>query len=168
MVAGACAFLDRDGVINRKPAQGQYIRFWRDFEIIPTIVDWIRLFNAMEMLVIVVTNQRGIARGLMQQAEVDDLHAKMSRELSGRGARIDDIFCCPHEYNTCDCRKPKPGLVLQAARKWHLDLERSLMIGDSEIDAQLAQACNLTFIRVDEGRIVSVSARGIPGPPDHG
>jgi D-glycero-D-manno-heptose 1,7-bisphosphate phosphatase len=168
LVARACAFLDRDGVINRKAPPGQYIQFWHDFEIIPTIADWIRLFNTMGMLVIVVTNQRGIARGLVQQAEVDDLHERMSKELSSRKARIDDICCCPHEYNTCDCRKPKPGLVLQAVRKWHIDLERSFLIGDSDIDAQLAQACDLPFIRVDEGRIVNVSARGIPGPPLHG
>ena len=163
-----CAFLDRDGVINRKPPQGEYIRAWKDFEIIPPIVDWIRLFNTMGHLVVVVTNQRGIARGLMQQPEIDELHERMLQELSRLGARVDDVFCCPHEYNTCDCRKPKPGLVLQASRKWNIDMARSILIGDSGIDAELAQACNLPFIRVNEGRIVSTSPRGMPDRPDNG
>jgi D-glycero-D-manno-heptose 1,7-bisphosphate phosphatase len=135
---------------------------WQDFEIIPSIVDWIRLFNTMGLLVVVVTNQRGVARGLAKQAEIDALHGRMLRELSRRGARVDDIFCCPHEHNTCDCRKPKPGLVLQAVRKWHIDLKRSFLIGDSEIDAELAQACNVSFIRVDEGRIVDATPHGAP------
>jgi len=154
LVARACVFLDRDGVINRKPPAGEYICSWQDFVIIPSAVDWIRLFNALDLIVIVVTNQRGVALGLMQQADVDEIHDKMVHELSRRGARIDDVLCCPHEKNTCECRKPNPGLVLQACRKWNLDLARSILIGDSDIDRKLAENCGIRFILVSEGRIV--------------
>jgi D-glycero-D-manno-heptose 1,7-bisphosphate phosphatase len=154
LVGWAYAFLDRDGVIKRNAPRGDYIRCWTEFEFIPAIVDWIRLFNAM---VIVVSNQRGVGRRLTLQSEIDDLHARMLRELNSRDAHIIDVFCCPHEYNPCDCRKPKPGLVLQAVREWNIDLERSILIGDSEIDSELAQVFGLAFIRVAERRIVTAS-----------
>jgi D-glycero-D-manno-heptose 1,7-bisphosphate phosphatase len=147
-------FLDRDGVINRKPPPGEYIRSWCEFVIIPAVVDWIRLFNALGLLVVVVTNQRGVALGRMAQADVDEIHTRMVEELSQRGARIDDVFCCPHGENVCDCRKPKPGMVLQACRKWNLDLSRSILLGDSDRDRQLAANCDIRYLAVCEGRIL--------------
>ncbi|PYT13438.1 MAG: hypothetical protein DMG59_20455 [Acidobacteria bacterium] len=150
-----CVFLDRDGVINEKAPPGEYIRNWKEFRFLPNVSDWIRIFNALGYLVIVVTNQRGIARGMVSQADTDELHSKMVRELSERGARIDDIFLCPHEEDTCNCRKPRPGLVLQAREKWDIDLGRSLMIGDSARDEALAAACGIRFLRADgAGRLV--------------
>ena len=154
MVARGCVFLDRDGVLNRKPPAGEYIRSWQHFTLVPAAVEWIRLFNAMGLLVIIVTNQRGVALGLMQQADVDEIHDRMIQEFQQRGARIDDVFCCPHPENACECRKPKPGLVLQACRKWNLDLTRSILIGDSDIDRKLAENCGMPFVLVSEGRIV--------------
>lgn len=144
-------FLDRDGVINSKPAPHDYIRSWGQFELIPAIADWIRLFNALELLVIVITNQRGVARGLVSAAALDDIHTRMKQTLEEQGARIDDIFCCPHEENTCECRKPKPGLILAAQRKWGIDLERSLYLGDSDDDRLLAESCGIPFLRVENG-----------------
>jgi len=144
-----CLFLDRDGVINEKAPPHDYIRSWSQFRFLPNIADWIRIFNALDYLVIVVTNQRGVARGVMSREAVDVIHANMVRELARAGARIDDVFVCPHETDTCDCRKPKPGLVVQAKAKWDIDLERSLMIGDSDDDEDLAQACGLRFLRAD-------------------
>jgi histidinol phosphatase-like enzyme len=84
-------------VINVKPKPGEYIRTWEEFQLIPEVVDWIRSFNALELPVIVVTNQRGVARGLMKQADLDRTHEGMRGELERVGARIDDIFCCVHE-----------------------------------------------------------------------
>jgi histidinol-phosphate phosphatase family protein len=149
-----CAFLDRDGVINVKPTEGEYVRSWSEFRLIPETVDWIRLFNALDLLVIVVTNQRGVARGLMPQRELDAIHSKMVDELAQRGARVDDVFCCPHEKDACDCRKPKPGLVLAAQEKWRIDLARSIMIGDSQSDEELAARCGMRFVGVAEGRLL--------------
>jgi D-glycero-D-manno-heptose 1,7-bisphosphate phosphatase len=148
-----CVFLDRDGVINVAPPSGEYVLHWEQFRLIPEIVDWIRLFNVLGYLVIVVTNQRCIGRGMVTQAEVDELHGTLRAELGRVGARIDDVFVCPHGDGECDCRKPQPGMIRQAAAKWNIDLSRSLMIGDSWRDQELARNAGVAFIAVSEGRI---------------
>jgi histidinol-phosphate phosphatase family protein len=151
-----CVFFDRDGVINWKAAPGEYIRSWEECRLIPAAVDWIRLFNALDLLVIVVTNQRGVARGIMSLDDVDRIHREMRAELARRGAHIDDVYCCVHEKNACDCRKPRPGLVREAARKWDIDIPHSILIGDSENDRELARICGMRFVEVDEGKIQAV------------
>ena len=90
----------------------------------------------------------------MQQADLDRIHARMIQELEERGARIDDVLCLPHAEDSCDCRKPKPGLVLQACRKWDLDLSRSLLLGDSDRDRQLAANCGIRYLAVSEGKLL--------------
>jgi D-glycero-D-manno-heptose 1,7-bisphosphate phosphatase len=147
-------FLDRDGVINEKAPDGEYVESWSRFRFLPNVTDWIRLFNALDQLVIVVTNQRGIARGRMTEADLAEIHEKMRSVLAQRGARIDDIFYCPHEEGACDCRKPRPGLVRLATQKWDIDLSRSLLIGDSERDMELARVCGLRFLRAAAGRLI--------------
>jgi len=149
-----CVFLDRDGVINVQAAQGEYIRNWSEFRFLPNIGDWIRLFNALDLLVIVITNQRGIALGRMSLDDLRHIHGNMVRELATRGARIDDVFYCPHGFDECDCRKPKPGLVCKARDKWNIDLSESLLIGDSDADAELAERCGLRFLRASNGALV--------------
>jgi D-glycero-D-manno-heptose 1,7-bisphosphate phosphatase len=148
-----CVFLDRDGVINQKAAPHEYIRKWSEFRFLPNIADWIRLFNALDFLVIVVTNQRGIARGMMTRESVDDIHVRMIAELAAQGARIDDVFMCPHQEDACECRKPRPGMVMKAQAKWNIDLAASLMVGDSDSDAMLAAACGMRFLRASDGKL---------------
>jgi D-glycero-D-manno-heptose 1,7-bisphosphate phosphatase len=149
-----CVFLDRDGVINQKAPPHEYIREWSEFRFLPNIADWIRIFNALDFRVIVITNQRGIARGMMTREAVDEIHRNMIAELGARGAHIDDLFVCPHHENQCECRKPKPGMVLQAQARWDIDLGGSLLIGDSDDDEALAAACGLRFLRVHQGRLI--------------
>jgi histidinol-phosphate phosphatase family protein len=150
-----CVFLDRDGVVNYKPKAGEYVRSWEEFQLIPAVADWIRLFNALDLLVIVVTNQRGVALGLMTPEELTRIHKNMQDRLLDLDARIDDVYCCPHDEGVCDCRKPRPGLVLEAARKWGVDLGQSILIGDSLSDQELAQRCGMRFVAVAEGRVVN-------------
>ncbi|HYL77039.1 MAG TPA: HAD family hydrolase [Bryobacteraceae bacterium] len=152
-MSARCVFLDRDGVVNEKPQPGDYIRSQNEFRLLPNVADWIRLFNALGFLVIVVTNQRGIARGFYSEQELALIHKKMLAILEQRGARVDDIFYCPHEIDTCDCRKPKPGMIHAARDKWDIDIRRSLFLGDSDSDAELAAACGMPFLRVVEGRL---------------
>ncbi len=147
-----CVFLDRDGVINVK-IEGGYVRNWSEFRFLPNIADWIRLFNALDLLVIVVTNQRGVALGRMTEADLAGIHDRMIAELAAQGARIDDVFACPHHSGVCECRKPKPGMVFQARDKWAIDLAGSLMIGDSDSDEQMAAAAGLRFLRAVDGRL---------------
>jgi len=153
-----CLFLDRDGVINAAPPKGEYIRSWEEFQILPEVVSWIRLFKAAGYLVIVLTNQRGISLGLYGEADLQAMHEKMRAALEAEGAIIDDIFYCPHAEGVCDCRKPLPGMVDQAQRKWGIDLPGSLLIGDSERDRLLAERCRIPFALVKDGRV----ARTIP------
>jgi histidinol-phosphate phosphatase family protein len=150
-----CLFLDRDGVVNAAPPAGEYIRRWDEFHLLPEVVSWIRLFKAAGFLAIVVTNQRGIALGQYSAADLEALHEKMRGELADRGAILDDIFYCPHAEGACDCRKPLPGMVLQAQRKWNIDLSASLLIGDGERDRLLAERCGIPFALVRDGRVVS-------------
>ena len=155
-----CVFLDRDGVINVKQPDGEYVRSWDQFEWIPQTIDWIQLFNRLGFLVVVVTNQRGVARGLMTLEAVNEIHRRMVEELAGRGATIDDVFVCPHATDSCPCRKPLPGMVYAARDKWNIDLAHSLMIGDSESDRQLAENCQMPFVAVCDGQIVETIAGG--------
>ena len=150
-----CVFMDRDGVINQKAKPGEYIRTWEEFKLIPAAVDWIRLFNALDLLVIVITNQRGVALGQMTIEELGLIHENMRKTLMGMGAHIDDVFSCPHAIGTCNCRKPKPGLALEAVRKWNISIADSIMIGDSPADREFAITCGLRFIPVSQGHVAS-------------
>ncbi|SRR5581483_5514184 len=149
-----CLFLDRDGVINAAPPEGEYIRTWAEFRLLPEVVSWIQLFKAAGYLVIVVTNQRGIALGRYSHEDLQSLHDRMRAELATQGAFIDAILYCPHAENTCDCRKPRPGMIFNAQKMFDIDLPASLLIGDSERDRQLAQRCGIPFALVRDGRVI--------------
>jgi D-glycero-D-manno-heptose 1,7-bisphosphate phosphatase len=130
-------FLDRDGVINRKVPEGQYVTCWEAFLILPGVVESIALLNQTGFRVIVATNQRCIAKGLMTTAQLEAMHQRMSEFLARRGARIDAIYYCPHEMEpVCRCRKPAPGMLLDAARDHGIDMPASWMIGDSDSDIE--------------------------------
>ena len=149
-----CVFLHRDGVINQKPLEGEYIRTWKEFRFLPGIAGWIQMFNALGLLVVVVTNQRGVARGLIREEDLEEIHSNMILELMQAGAHVDDVFCCPHEEGTCECRKPNPGMVMAAGKKWNIDIPGSVLIGDSDRDRKLAHRCGMSFVLVEEGKIV--------------
>jgi histidinol-phosphate phosphatase family protein len=151
-VSRRCVFLDRDGVINVKPPEGQYVRRWEEFHFLPGVADWVRLLNALDFLVVVVTNQRGVARGLLRLEDLREVHRRMVEALAREGARVDDVLFCPHERDSCACRKPLPGLVHAAQQRWDIDLRASLLIGDSDCDRQLAAACGMRFLRAEKGQ----------------
>lgn len=150
-------FLDRDGTINK------YVGFLSNpeqFELIPGVAEAVKMINKSGYLAIVVTNQPVIARGECTWEELRAIHDKMETELGKDGAFIDAIYVCPHhpdngfdgerpEYKKdCDCRKPKPGLMLQAARDLNIDLSLSYMIGDSERDIEAGRnaGCRDSFL----------------------
>ena len=106
-------FLDRDGVINRQ-LPDDYVKTWREFEFLPRAKEALRLLTEAGLRLVIVTNQRGIARGLMTEADLQDIHTRMLAELSDAGAQIAAIYCCPHDHGQCRCRKPQPGMLRQA------------------------------------------------------
>ena len=141
-------FLDRDGVIN---ADIGYLWRREDFVWIPGAPAAIRLFNERGRPVVVVTNQSGVARGYYTEQDVESLHRWMNAELNRQGARIDAVYFCPHhpdgaipEYTrVCDCRKPQPGMLLQAMEDWRADPAKSVLIGDKESDVAAAAAAGI-------------------------
>ncbi len=130
-------FIDRDGTIAKDVP---YCSRPEDFELLPGAAAGIKLLKANGFKVIVITNQSGIARGYFSEETLARIHQKMREELAQYDACVDAIYYCPHHPDDdCDCRKPKPKLVLQAARDLDIDLRRSYVIGDSEMDVQLAK-----------------------------
>jgi D-glycero-D-manno-heptose 1,7-bisphosphate phosphatase len=130
-------FLDRDGVINQKAAEGLYITRWEDFKILPGVFEFVAQLNRAGLSVIVITNQRCVAKGLMTISDLEGLHKRMADAFTKSGATIDAIYYCPHEMQpTCRCRKPAPGMLLDAAREHGIELAESWMIGDSDIDIE--------------------------------
>jgi D-glycero-D-manno-heptose 1,7-bisphosphate phosphatase len=159
-------FLDRDGVINRKPPEGDYVTRWEDFHILPGVAEGIALLNRASFLVIVVTNQRCIAKGLMSAAELEKMHERMTELLGKSGAIVDGTFYCPHEIGSgCDCRKPAPGMLLNAARLHDIELSASWMIGDSEIDVEAGRNAGCKTVRLLPTDEALDKAGRLPGKP---
>jgi D-glycero-D-manno-heptose 1,7-bisphosphate phosphatase len=143
------AFLDRDGVINREAREGEYVTRWEEMEILPGVTEAIRLLNQASLAVIVVSNQRCVAKGMITTADLEGLHRRMSQSLASAGAVIDAIYYCPHESDPpCPCRKPQPGMLFDAARDHDIDLSASWMVGDSRVDMEAGRAagCKTAFI----------------------
>jgi D-glycero-D-manno-heptose 1,7-bisphosphate phosphatase len=142
-------FLDRDGVINRKAPEGQYVTRWEEMEFLPAVHEAVRLLNQAGFFVVVVSNQRCVAKGLITTDELESLHARMRREFEAAGASLDAIYYCPHEYEPpCACRKPQPGMLLDAAREHEIDLTGSWMIGDSGHDVEAGRVAGCRTVRL--------------------
>lgn len=129
-------FLDRDGVINKKAPEGDYIKSWKEFHFLEKVPEAIHTFNDLGFRVIVVSNQRGIARGLMAISDVNYIHEQINKQISAYKAHIDAFFVCPHEKGTCHCRKPDIGLFLQSEQIFPVDKLHSFMMGDSITDIE--------------------------------
>jgi histidinol-phosphate phosphatase family protein len=127
-------FLDRDGVINKCAKEHEYITQWENFEFLENVLKAIKLLNDAKYKIVVISNQRGIARGIMTRNEVDELHKRVNEYLNSKDINIDLFLYCPHEIGECNCRKPEIGLFLAAERLFDVDKSHSYMIGDSESD----------------------------------
>ncbi len=156
-------FLDRDGTINK------YVGFLRnidEFELVNGAAEAIRRINESGYLAIVITNQPVIARGEVSFSQLEEIHNKMETLLGKEGAYLDAIYYCPHHPHRgyegeipelkidCDCRKPKPGLLLKAAEIFNIQLSDSYMIGDADSDIQAGEAAGCTAIKIEEGGLL--------------
>jgi histidinol-phosphate phosphatase family protein len=145
--------LDRDGVINRKPPRACYVRTWSEFEWLPGAKEALAQLKSAGYRIVVISNQAGIARGAMTEADLLEIHRQMVREITIAGGGVDAIYYCPHHWDDgCECRKPKPGMLFQAQRDFNLDLSRTCFIGDDERDAQAADAAGCPAMLVTEDR----------------
>lgn len=146
-------FIDRDGTLN---VEKNYLHKWADWEWIPGAVDAIKRFNAAGYLVIVTSNQAGIARGMYVEADLLELHQRVDEDLTQHGGRIDAFYYCPHHpehgaVRDCECRKPEPGMLLEATREHDVDLTHSFMIGDKISDVEAGLNAGVTPILVLTG-----------------
>lgn len=159
------AFLDRDGVLNHRIMDG-YVTCLAELEILPHVAEAAQRLQAAGYALVVVTNQRGIARGLMSRDDVDRVNAALAEHLALVGAPLAGVYVCPHDRDEgCGCRKPAPGMLLAAARELNLDLGASLLIGDSETDIGAAEAAGVPRryrIESDGDLREALEAFGIP------
>ncbi|MFP4036478.1 MAG: D-glycero-alpha-D-manno-heptose-1,7-bisphosphate 7-phosphatase [Desulfobacteraceae bacterium] len=175
LVGVPAVFLDRDGTINE---QMGYVNHPSRFVLLPNSARAIRRLNQGGVLVIVISNQSGVARGYFPLSLVHRIHDIMKEMLAAQGAGVDEILFCPHhplgevpEYAVnCRCRKPMPGLVEKARRRFDVDMKRSFVVGDRCSDVELARRCGLTGVLVETGYGLGeleyvLPARGLK--PDH-
>ncbi len=149
-------FIDRDGTIN---VDVDHLSSPEQLHFIPRSIAAIRELNELQIKVIVITNQSGIARRYFSEDDVRAVHQAMSDELAKHGASVTDYFYCPHHpsdgfppyIRECECRKPKPGMLLDAKKKYHLDLQHSFVVGDKCIDVQTGKAVGALSIQVSTG-----------------
>ncbi len=152
-------FLDRDGTINEEMG---YINHTDRFIIFPFVIESLRIFKKLEYLVIIVTNQSGIARGYFSENLLNDVHNKLKKTLDKSRVGVDAIYYCPHHpkegsgkyKKDCHCRKPKPGMIEKAMRDFDIDLNNSFMIGDRFKDVVFGKKMNLKtgFVKTGYGR----------------
>jgi len=141
-------FLDRDGVINDGTLY--YTYKIEDFKFNADVFESLQLLVKAGFLLVVVSNQGGVARGIYSDADVNKVHEYMRQELLKHGIPLAGIYYCPHhsDVSKCDCRKPKPGMILQAIKDLEIDPRRSFMIGDSKRDIEAAEAAGVQGILV--------------------
>jgi D-glycero-D-manno-heptose 1,7-bisphosphate phosphatase len=148
-------FLDRDGTVNQEV---NFLTSADDLELIPRSGEAIREANELGFKIFIVTNQSGVARGLLTEAALQEIHDALARELRKHGARVDAVYYCPHQpgegetpAEACDCRKPNTGMIERALREFPVDLKRSFVIGDRLLDMQLGNNAGIPSILVLTG-----------------
>lgn len=150
-------FLDRDGTIN---VEVDYLADPADLELLPGVPAAVAALNRADFRVVVVTNQSGIARGVLDEAALETIHDALTARLARAGARVDAIYHCPHHPTegvppwraSCECRKPRPGMLVRAAAELGLDLTRSWIVGDSVRDLEAGAALGVPGILVATGK----------------
>lgn len=144
-------FLDRDGVIieNRE----NYVRHWDDVLFLPEALAALRAVATTNFAIVVVTNQACVGKGILTLEQAEDINQRVVAHVRAVGGRIDAAYLCPHRSDeSCACRKPKPGMLLQAARELNLSLANSVLIGDAVTDMQAARAAGVKSMLVKTGR----------------
>lgn len=142
--------LDRDGVINEN--RSDYVKSWDEFSFVEGALSALRDLATSPFEIVVVTNQSAIGRNLVGRDVVEDINRRMVEQVARAGGRIDRVYYCPHRPDeNCACRKPRPGLLLQAYQDMGFDLSRSFVVGDSIEDVRAADAAGCTPILVQTG-----------------
>jgi D-glycero-D-manno-heptose 1,7-bisphosphate phosphatase len=161
----AAAFLDRDGTLNERPEPHRWVTEASEFRILPGTVEGLVRLSRCNLTLVVVSNQRGLTRGAVTEGLLCATEDTLQGELAPHGVRIESFYYCPHEVEAdCDCRKPKPGLLMRAAEDLALDLSASWMIGDSETDVEAGRAagCKTLLLGDHDGGSATAVADSLP------
>lgn len=157
--------LDRDGVLNRD--SDDFIKSPEELVLLPCAAEAVARLNRAGYITPVITNQSGIGRGLFAAETLEQIHAKLRLEVGATGGRIERIYACPHRPEEgCDCRKPKPSMILQAAHELGLDLSRSWYVGDKREDILCGQAAKVRTVLVLTGKTRAYDPELFSVPPD--
>lgn len=160
-----CVFFDRDGIVNQSPGPG-YVNHLDDFHILPGFADCVRAAAAKGFPAVIVTNQRGITRGITPPDQLAAMHARLRAELAREGLALLDIFICTADDDAHPDRKPNPGMLVRAAKRHRLDLAQSWMIGDRESDVQTGRNAGVAAtVLVDPGTAPTAADWRVPDMP---
>jgi len=146
-------FLDRDGVIN-KNLDNDYVKSWAEFEFLANAKRAISRLTQNGYEIIVITNQAGVNKNLVSADMVEEIHCRMIDEISAAGGIIKKIYYCPHRQDeNCECRKPKPGMLLQASQDYDIELDKAYLVGDSmrDIEAGASVGCKTILVVTGHG-----------------
>lgn len=146
-------FLDRDGVINIKAPKSDYIKSWHEFKFIDGSIEAMKILTDKKYQIFIISNQAGVARGIMTQDDLNSITKKMLSVLKKQGIKISGVYYCTHGWDeNCFCRKPKPGMLHKASREHFIDLSKSLFIGDEITDKLAGEAAGIKTIIVSKKR----------------
>ncbi len=158
-------FLDRDGVINED--RDDYVKNVRELRVFPFAPDAVRRINEAGYAVVVVSNQQGVAKGLISEDDLRAMQDEINRRVESAGGRISAFYYCKHLASQgCECRKPQPGMLLTAAKDLGIDLSQSVMIGDTERDMLAGKSAGCGTILVLTGGLTAENAESMPCTPD--
>jgi D-glycero-D-manno-heptose 1,7-bisphosphate phosphatase len=161
-------FLDRDGVISEN--RNDHVKSWKEFRFIPGVLDALARLHQAGFPLFIVTNQAIVNRGIITTQELEDMHARMLEHVVQHGGFIDDIRYCPHYYGeNCACRKPRPGMLIDLAARWQVNLASSYLIGDAWTDIAAGRAAGCHTVMVQTGRGIRQAAlpEARENPADH-
>lgn len=159
--------LDRDGVLNREAAGGGYIARPEDFAWLPGALEGLKLLRESGVYLSVATNQSGVGRGIMSLEQLDLVHRRMKTEAARYGAALDAIFFCPHSpQDSCDCRKPAPGLIQAALKESGFSAAETILLGDAQRDLEAATRAGVraALVRTGKGRETEAALNGTQVP----
>jgi D-glycero-D-manno-heptose 1,7-bisphosphate phosphatase len=151
LAAVSTVFLDRDGTINVKAAEGQYVTSPADLVLLPGAGAAVARLNAAGLRTVLVTNQRWLSGPSGDPARYAAVHARLERLLASEGGRLDAAYHCPHAAGSCDCRKPHPGMLRRAAQEHRIELDKAVIIGDSVADLAAGRAAGTSTILLRPG-----------------
>jgi D-glycero-D-manno-heptose 1,7-bisphosphate phosphatase len=162
----SAVFLDRDGVINEN--RDDYVKSIDELEFLPGAVDAAGRLSAAGIRIVIVSNQQGVGRGIISPKSLEQVNAAVLRKLVESDVKVSGVYYCPHlKEDDCECRKPKPGLLIKAAADLEIDLNRSVFVGDAPSDVQAGRAAGCATVLVLSGKTSAEDVHRLPVAPDH-